>query len=83
MAGEWAGEDDTLDLSPPPHTRKGQYWGESQTLLKFRDAQLPHGQRGAEVGACLLPSVLEPYISTVSTSVGHQPWISQVRNTEL
>ena len=24
-----------------------------------------------------------PYISTVSTSVGHQPWISQVRSSEL
>ena len=24
-----------------------------------------------------------PHISTVSTSVGHQPWISQVRSSEL
>ena len=24
-----------------------------------------------------------PYVSTVSTSAGHQPWISQVRSTEL
>lgn len=72
--------DDTL--IPLPHPRKGHYLGRHKILYKVRDTDLWTLAKG-RVGSSLLPSGLGPYISTVSTSVGHQPWISQVRSTEL
>lgn len=54
-----------------------------QEPLQAQGCRAPHSGKGQVGGVSLFPSGSRPHISTVSTSVGHQPWISQVRSTEL
>lgn len=63
-------------LRPLPGPGLDTTGGARDTLCRRRGAdRAPHFGNG-ELG-------WGPHISTVSTSVGHQPWISQVRSTEL
>lgn len=61
----------------------GHDWGRPLDPWKFRDAELPRVARESWAGVSVLPCGSSPHISTVSTSVGHQPWISQVRSSAL
>ena len=69
-------------LGAPPD---GHVGGASQGLGETlpRAPAWPRPGSGRDPGTQRRGACPGPYVSTVSTSAGHQPWISQVRSAEL
>ena len=71
--------------SPEGTTAPGGHYGVGRVPAnpqELRDVE-PHTVARESWAGVSLAGWPGPHISTVSTSVGHQPWISQVRSSEL